>query len=122
KVEPAPAPAPVVVAAPAPAPIAPVAPAAVEAPTLAKLSPAAVDSVASTHRKDLSKCEGMDELKGEVSVRFEIDASGRVVKSQVSSTLGKPKVAGCILRTVQSWTFPKPGTGGATGVYAASFQ
>ena len=53
---------------------------------------------------------------------FQIDAGGKVTKAQVSSTIKNPKVAACILRAVQSWTFPKPPTGAAKGTYSSVFQ
>ena len=111
----APPPAPAIVAAPAPPP------AQVER-QIARLSQGSVEGVASQHRKELSKCEGTDELKGEITVRFEINAAGRVIKSQVSSTLKNPRVSGCILKSLQTWQFPKPPTGAAEGTYTMSYQ
>ncbi len=102
-------------AAPAPAP------AQVER-QIARLSQSSVEGVASQHRKALSKCEGTDELKGEISVRFEINAAGRVIKSQLSSTLKNPRVSGCILKSLQTWQFPKPPSGAAEGTYTMSYQ
>ena len=89
---------------------------------MAQMSNATVTAVASDHAKQLSKCEGSDELHGEVSVSFQIDANGKVVKSQVASSIKNPKVAGCILRAVQSWQFPKPPAGAAKGLYSMSYQ
>ncbi len=91
-------------------------------PQLAHLSGASVEGVASQHRKALSKCEGTDELHGDVTVKFEINAAGRVVKSQVASTIKNPKVSGCILRVIQGWQFPKPPATGAEGTYSMSYQ
>ncbi len=127
--QPAPAPAPAPVAAPAPAP----APAPTQAITAApapkeieaqipSLSNATVAAAASDHAKQLSTCEGTADLHGDVAVTFQIDASGKVVKSQLSSTIKNPKVAGCILKSVQSWKFPRPMAGAAKGVYTISYQ
>ncbi len=116
---PAPAPAPVPVAvAPAPAPQ-PVAP---PEPTIAMLSNATVSAVASDHARQLTKCEGTEELHGDVSISFQIDANGKVVKSQLASSIKNPKVAGCILKAVQGWQFPKPPSGSAKGVYSINYQ
>jgi hypothetical protein len=119
---PAPAPieapaAPVVVPVPAPPPPAPV----VIEPVIAQLSDATVQAVARDHGADLAKCQ-TDGLHGEITVRFEIDAAGRVAKKQLSSTMGHPKVAGCILGMLGHWQFPKPPTGSAAGTYTLSFQ
>ncbi len=94
----------------------------VVAPQVARLSQGSIDGVASQHRGELSKCEGTDELHGEVSVKFEVNAAGRVVKSQVASSLKNSRVTGCILRTVQGWQFPKPPSGAAEGTYTMSYQ
>lgn len=124
-------PAPAAVAAPAPAPpppppqptvTKPVPTPAVVEPQMAVLSNATVSNVASRHTRQLAACEGTEALQGEVVVRFEIDGTGKVVKSQLSSTIKNPKVAGCILRAVQSWQFPRPSTGAAKGVYSISYQ
>ena len=89
---------------------------------MAMLSNATVSAVASDHSRQLSVCEGGNTLKGDVVVHFQIDGTGKVVKSQLSSSIKNPKVAGCILKAVQSWKFPKPPTGSAKGVYSISYQ
>jgi 2-oxoglutarate dehydrogenase E2 component (dihydrolipoamide succinyltransferase) len=111
----APAPAPAV--APAPAPTPP----PIE-PMIAQLSNATISAVASDHARQLSKCENGTDLHGDVSVAFQIDGSGRVVKSQMSSTISNTKVAACILAAVRSWAFPKPPAGAAKGVYSINYQ
>ena len=46
-------------------------------------------------------------LKGGVTVQWEIDRGGAVTRASVgSSTLGNPRVEGCIVRQVQKWKFP----------------
>ena len=91
-------------------------------PVMAVLSNATVSAIASDHSDQLAKCEGSAGLRGDVAVTFQIDATGRVVKSQLSSSIKNPKVAGCILKAVQSWRFPKPPSGAAKGVYTISYQ
>jgi serine/threonine protein kinase/outer membrane biosynthesis protein TonB len=141
KAAPAPAPTPVATPTPAPAPtptpppaptptpppaqpaiVAPPAPQIVEAPQMAVLSNATVSAVASDHSRELGKCEGGVQLHGDVAVSFQIDGSGKVVKSQLSSSIKNPKVSGCILKSVQGWKFPKPPSGAAKGVYSISYQ
>jgi len=129
---PPPTAAPTVTAAAAPAPAAPPAAPAVAAPATAPqpkvidapmpvLSNATVSAIASDHAGQLAKCES-GALRGDVAVSFQIDASGKVVKSQVSSTIKNPKAAACILKAVQSWKFPKPPSGAAKGLYTISYQ
>ena len=86
------------------------------------LSNATVSSVASDHAGQLAKCEGGAAIKGDVTVSFQIDGNGKVVKSQLSSTIKNMKVAACILKAVQSWKFAKPPTGAAKGAYTISYQ
>ena len=89
---------------------------------MATLSNATVSAIASDHSRQLADCEGSSELHGDVAVSFQIDGNGRVVKSQLSSSIKSPKVAGCILKAVQSWKFPRPPSGSAKGVYSISYQ
>jgi TonB family protein len=57
------------------------------------------------------------ELQGRVSVRFVIDASGVVTSSAIAeSTLGAPRVEGCIVTAVRRWSFPAPDGGGEVSV------
>lgn len=99
------------VAAPAP-PVDPV----------AQLSHSVIDRVAAEHARDLSRCDGGEELHGEVTVKFAIDAVGKVTQAQVATTIKKPKVASCILRLLQKWQFPRQGAAGAQGTYTLLFQ
>ncbi|HEY5924073.1 MAG TPA: protein kinase [Kofleriaceae bacterium] len=91
-------------------------------PQIATLSNATVSAAASDHSAQLAKCEGGAKLTGDVAVSFQIDAGGKVVRSQLASTIKNPKVAGCILRAVQTWKFAKPPSGAAKGVYSISYQ
>ena len=88
---------------------------------LAQIAHVVVESVASGHLKELSKCDS-EGLHGEITVKFIIDASGKVSKAQLASAIKKYKLAACILRSVQKWQFPKQGPGGAQGTYTLSFQ
>ena len=97
------------------------APAPTIEPVIAHLSDATVQAVARDHGRELATCE-TDALHGEITVRFQIDAAGHVTKKQLSSTVGKPKVAGCILTALARWQFPKPPSGAADGSYTLSFQ
>jgi serine/threonine-protein kinase len=124
---PAPAPAPTPPPAPALVPVVakpappPAAPPPVEL-TIAQLSQATVQMVAGDHSRQLSRCDAFAGGHLEVSVSFRIDASGKVVKSQLASVAKNPKLAACILKAVQSWQFPKPPTGAAKGVYSIVYQ
>ncbi|HEX8111246.1 MAG TPA: TonB family protein, partial [Kofleriaceae bacterium] len=102
-------------------PAAPGPPRVVDAPP-ALLSHALVERVAAVRARELSACDGGEELRGEVTVRFAVDAAGRVSNAQVATTLRKPRVAACILRSVQKWQFPPQGDAGAQGTYTLSFQ
>jgi hypothetical protein len=46
-------------------------------------------------------------LRGGVTVAWQIEPGGRVTSANVaSSTLGNPRVEGCVVRQVKSWRFP----------------
>jgi serine/threonine protein kinase len=119
---PAPPPAPPQAPAPAPTPAVAAPPPELVEPPMAMLSNATVTAVASDNSRQLAQCEGGAQLKGDVSVSFQIDGTGKVVKSQLSTSIKNPKVAGCILKAVQSWKFPRPPTGSAKGLYSISYQ
>jgi TonB family protein len=103
--------------------VSPATPAAPPSPVAAvpQLSRAVLDRAASEHGRALSKCDGGEDLHGEVTVRFTIDEDGNVTRAQVNSALNNPRVAGCILREVQSWRF-RGQPAGAQGAYTVSFQ
>ena len=82
-----------------------------------------VNRIAADHSRELSKCDGGDELHGEITIKFMVDANGKVTKPQLATGIkGKPKVSSCILQSVQGWRFPKQGATGAQGTYTLSFQ
>ncbi|MFT3698463.1 MAG: protein kinase [Kofleriaceae bacterium] len=86
------------------------------------LSAATVTMVAGDHAAQLSKCEAIATIHGDVAISFEINAAGKVISSQISSTIHNPKVAACILTALRSWAFPKPPSGSAKGVYTINYQ
>jgi serine/threonine-protein kinase len=110
-----PSPAPAITAAAAPTPM-------VVESTMMVLSPATVSLVARDHAGQLAKCESSNTLHGDLSISFEINGAGKVVRSQMSSMIKNVKVAACILGAVRSWQYPKPPTGSAKGVYSITYQ
>jgi TonB family protein len=87
-----------------------------------QLSHAVIERIASDHARELSRCDGGEELHGEVTVKFTVDPSGKVMKAQVATGIKKPQVAACILRALQKWQFPRSGPNGALGTYTLVFQ
>jgi TonB family protein len=66
----------------------------------------------------------MDEpdLKGRVTLRISVSATGAVSSSTIeSSTLGNGRVESCIADAVQGWRFPAP-LGGKTAVISYPFN
>ena len=58
------------------------------------------------------------DLNGTVVVRFLVTPEGAVRDSTVvSDDTGQPRVASCLLRRVQAWTFPSPGEVEAQATY-----
>lgn len=78
--------------------------------------------IASDHASQLGKCDAGAGVHGEVSVTFQIDGNGKVVKSQLATSVRNPRLVGCILKAVVSWKFPKPPTGRAKGTYSIDYQ
>lgn len=105
---------------PAPAPATTAAPAVAARPAIDK---ATVSSVISTHRPEVLKCfaEGKKKnsaMKGTISLQLQVEASGKVHRVQVQSTLNAPLVAACVVRAANTWAFPKrPGGEVATVEY-----
>ncbi len=75
------------------------------------LSPEAVRRVVVAHQGALRACYELEaarnpNLKGGISVAWQIEPSGSVSGAQIkSSTLSNPKVEGCVLRQIKSWRF-----------------
>ncbi len=54
-----------------------------------------------------SEAQRNPNLRGGVTVAWQIDASGSVSSASLSgSTLQNPRVEGCIVRQVKAWHFP----------------
>ncbi len=76
------------------------------------LSPEQIRRVVMAHQGALRACYEMEaqrnpNLKGGVSVGWQIDPGGTVSTASVqSSSLGNPRVEGCVVRQVKSWHFP----------------
>lgn len=62
-------------------------------------------------------------LSGKLEAAWRIDRSGAVSTVRVAkSTLGSPKVEGCVLRQIKRWQFPKPDGGEVDVVYPFIFR
>ncbi len=76
------------------------------------LSPEQIRRVVVAHTGALRACyeseaQKTPSLKGGVTVQWAIDRSGAVTAASVASTtLGNPRVEGCVVRQVKSWHFP----------------
>jgi len=82
--------------------------------------------VVETHRGALKACYETEaqrnpSLRGGVTVAWQIEQGGAVASASVaSSTLGNPRVEGCVVRQVKSWRFPPSDS--ATQVAAYPFK
>ncbi len=83
-----------------------------------RLSAAAVDAVAAAHADQLAACTPHG-AHGELAIRFDVDAAGKVVHAEPTATAGDDALAACVARAVQTWQFPA--TGAAQGVYSRSY-
>ncbi len=76
------------------------------------LSPEQVRRVVMAHAGALRACYESEaqrnpNLKGGVSVAWQIDPAGAVSGAQIKqSSLSNPRVEGCVLRQIKSWKFP----------------
>jgi hypothetical protein len=115
--------APPAAASPAPAaaktiPSAPVA-AAAHAPVQTGLDPAKTQAVVRSHLPEVQRCYErgkMDDadLKGRVTIRISVSASGAVSAATVeSSSLRSSSVEGCVAGAILGWKFPVPAGGSA---------
>ena len=56
-------------------------------------------------------------LEGKVTLRFTIDAKGKVSATEiVGDTLADPEVGKCVAKTAKTWEFPAPRGGGVAVV------
>ena len=61
-------------------------------------------------------------LKGGMQLSWQIDPAGNVSNaSVVSSSLGNPRVEGCVVRQVKNWKFPESGTASNVPSYPFKF-
>jgi eukaryotic-like serine/threonine-protein kinase len=72
---------------------------------------ATVTAVVGSHRPEVLKCfaDGKKKdrsLHGTITLQLAVDASGKVARVQVQSTLTSPLVAGCVVKVANSWRFP----------------
>jgi TonB family protein len=91
------------------------------------LSPEQIRRVVEAHRGALKMCYEIEaqrnpDLKGGVTVSFSIDPAGGVTgASIVTSSLGSPRVEGCILRQIRGWKFPTAETPSTVASYPFKF-
>ena len=84
---------------------------------------AMLSSVVGTHRPEVLGCfaSGKEKdpgLRGTLSLSLQVDASGKVHRVQVNSTLNNPLVAACVVKSAGGWRFPaRSGTDPATVSY-----
>jgi hypothetical protein len=69
-----------------------------------------------------SEAQRNPNLRGGVTVAWQIDASGSVNGASLSgSTLGNPRVEGCVIRQVKAWHFPTSDKPTVVGSYPFRF-
>lgn len=91
------------------------------------LSPEQIQRVVTAHKGAMQACYESEaqknpNLRGGVTLSWQIDPSGSVSSSSVaSSTLSNPRVEGCLSRQVKSWRFPTSDTPTVVGSYSFSF-
>jgi hypothetical protein len=91
------------------------------------LSAEAIRRVVFAHRGALQACYEIEAqkdptLEGAVTMAWAVDPSGMVTEAAVmGSTIGNPRVEGCILRQVQTWRFPNSDGNSRIQAYPFSF-
>jgi TonB family protein len=92
------------------------------------LDKSVVNGVVARNRGQINTCyeqgkKSNPKLRGDVTVSMTVDDKGTVSRPQISSTLGNPVVAACILKAVGRWKFPaRPGGSTATASYKFALQ
>ena len=86
------------------------------APPKSTFDTATVSAVVGQNRMAVMKCfsEGKKtnpKMKGSLQVHLAVDTAGKVKQVQVQSTLGAPRVAACVAKSVNGWKFPTRSTG-----------
>ena len=81
-----------------------------------------MSSVVGSHRPEVLKClaagKSKDKaMKGTVDLQLEVAENGKVHRVQVASTLKDPRVAACIIKAANAWTFPNHAGGDASVAY-----
>jgi outer membrane biosynthesis protein TonB len=97
------------------------APAAAAQITSPQLERSLVERVFADHRRALSACDRDQELRGDITVRFKVGASGRISQPQVSTVIKNHEVIACLLRAIQTLQFSGQSPAGAQGSYTLSF-
>jgi hypothetical protein len=87
-----------------------------------RISDETISAIAADHGEQLTACSHPNELSGEVSIAFEIDAKGAVAKTVMSSTVHNMATSDCVLGAVRGWKFPEPASGTASGVYTLTYR
>jgi tRNA A-37 threonylcarbamoyl transferase component Bud32 len=83
---------------------------------------ATMSSVVGSHRPEVLKClaagKSKDKaMKGTVDLQLEVAENGKVHRVQVASTLKDARVAACIIKAANAWTFPNHAGGDASVAY-----
>ncbi|MFO0664992.1 MAG: AgmX/PglI C-terminal domain-containing protein [Polyangiaceae bacterium] len=69
-----------------------------------------------------SEAQRNPNLAGGVTVQWQIDPSGQVSSASIaSSTMGNPRVEGCVVRQVRAWRFPSADAPTTVGAYPFKF-
>jgi TonB family protein len=69
-----------------------------------------------------SEAQKNPSLRGGVTVAWQIDLSGNVSGASIaSSTLGNPRVEGCVVRQVKTWRFPQSDASTQVAAYPFKF-
>jgi TonB family protein len=82
------------------------------------MDPSQISRVVAAHRGEVKGCYERElkrapDLRGKVTVHFEIQATGKVAAVSVSSnTTGSEPLGTCTSEQVVKWVFPKPRGGG----------
>jgi serine/threonine protein kinase len=90
-------------------------------PAPAQLDAAVIAQVAASHRRELALCKAGEASRGEVTVRFAVDAAGRISQRPVTTATASAKAVACVVRAMATWQWAAPGPAGAQGSYTLSF-
>ncbi len=80
------------------------------APAVAKFDERQIASLFASHRPDVAKCVADIRGGGTLTLMLQVDASGKVKRVQVQSTIKNPLASACVMKSANSWRFPaRPG-------------